>query len=241
MLEVSDITAGYGNSTVLTGVSLSIERGEAVTVLGANGAGKSTLIQAIAGLTPIRGGEIRFEGERIHGLSAARIVRRGLVLCPEGRHLFPQMSVRENLMLGAYSHKIRRSAIAAQIDEVLEIFPALKEKRTVYAGSLSGGEQQMVAIGRALMAKPRLLLLDEPSLGLAPLLVQTVMRVVGEINQRGIAIGLVEQNAAAALELVSRGYVLEAGSVVIQGSAQELSSDDRVRAAYLGVVEQAAD
>lgn len=238
MLEVRDVTAGYGRNIVLSDVSLTIGESEAVTVLGANGAGKSTLLQAIVGLLPIRSGEIWFEGSRIDGLTAARIVRRGVVLCPEARHLFPQMSVRENLMLGAYSRKVGRQAVSTEIEEVLDIFPRLKEKLTLYAGSLSGGEQQMVAIGRALMSKPRLLLLDEPSLGLAPLLVQAVMREVGKINAGGIAIGLVEQNAAVALELVSRGYVLESGAIAIEGTAAELTSDDRVRAAYLGVVEE---
>jgi branched-chain amino acid transport system ATP-binding protein len=237
MLEVRSVTAGYGRNIVLQDVSLTIGDGEAITILGANGAGKSTLMRAVVGMLPLRSGEIRFDGERIDGRSTAQIVKRGLVLCPEARHLFPQMSVRENLVMGAYSRRRDRRSLHRDVDDVLAVFPQLAPKLRLHAGSLSGGEQQMLAIGRALMARPRMLLLDEPSLGLAPLLVEAVMREIASINSRGIAVGLVEQNAAVALETVSRGYVLESGQIALEGSAESLAGDDRVRAAYLGVVD----
>ena len=233
MLEVNSLTAGYGLATVLDDITLRVGDGEAVTILGPNGAGKSTLMQVIMGMLRVRAGTVLFDGERINGLHTTQVVRRGLILCPERRHLFPGMSVKENLQMGAYRRRNRR-AIGADLDRILSMFPVLEEKLRLHAGVLSGGEQQMLAIGRSLMSRPRLLLLDEPSLGLAPIIVERVMREVANIREQGVALCVVEQNARAALEVVDRGYVLESGHVVMSGSASELLGDDRVRSAYLG-------
>lgn len=235
MLEVEELCAGYGRGSVLDRVSLRIDEGEVVTVLGANGAGKSTLLKAIMGLVTARSGAIRFDGNAFDELSTAARVATGVALCPESRNLFPGMSVRDNLILGAYSRRVNRRTRSTELDEVVDRFASLRKKLDVMAGSLSGGEQQMVAIGRALMSRPKLLLLDEPSFGLAPLVVEQVMRVVDSIKAQGIAVGIIEQNASAALSVASRGYVIESGAVVLHGDADFLREHPDVRRAYLGV------
>jgi branched-chain amino acid transport system ATP-binding protein len=231
-LELIDIKTYYGNIAALKGVSLTVEEGEIVTLIGSNGAGKSTTLRSISGLTPPREGQILFEGRDIAKTPPQDIVRLGISQSPEGRKCFQRMTVRENLDMGAYLR--RDDEIEADLDNVFELFPRLKERETQKAGTMSGGEQQMLAIGRALMARPRLLLLDEPSMGLAPLIVAKIFEIISEINNDGTTVLLVEQNAAQALKLASRGYVLETGAIVMSDDAQTLLSDDRVRAAYLG-------
>jgi branched-chain amino acid transport system ATP-binding protein len=232
LLEVSDISTFYGAIQALRGVSLTVEDGEVVTLIGANGAGKSTTLRSIAGLTPARGGRIRFADEDLRGVPAHEIVGRGIALAPEGRHCFPRMSVRENLDLGAYRR--RGPEVAEDLDRVFALFPRLQEREKQKAGTMSGGEQQMLAIGRALMARPRLLMLDEPSMGIAPILVQRIYETIGEINRQGVAILLVEQNANYALEAARRGYVLETGRVVLANDSAQLRDDPDVQRAYLG-------
>jgi branched-chain amino acid transport system ATP-binding protein len=232
LLEVTDIHAHYGAIEALKGVSLTVEEGEVVTLLGSNGAGKSTTLRSITGLTPASAGTITFIGEDITRLAAGDIVRRGIALSPEGRHCFARMSVRENLDLGAYLR--RGPGIAEDIDRVFDLFPRLKERENQKAGTMSGGEQQMLAIGRALMAKPQLLLLDEPSMGIAPILVQRIYETIAEINRGGVAVLLVEQNANYALDVSSRGYVLETGRVVLANESAKLRTDPEVMRAYLG-------
>jgi len=233
-LEVNGIDVSYGVIRALKGVSLRVDHGEIVTLIGANGAGKSTTVRAIAGLVRPSAGEIRFEGTDLTRLNAEQTVKRGISLAPEGRHIFPSMSVYENLQMGTY---VRRdhAAIEGDLERVFELFPRLLERRTQQGGTLSGGEQQMLAIGRALMARPRLLLLDEPSLGLAPVLVETIFEVLAQINGQGTTILLIEQNALMALKLAHRGYVLETGDVVFQGAAKELLESPEVQKAYLGI------
>jgi branched-chain amino acid transport system ATP-binding protein len=231
MVEVDDIEVRYGAIRALKGVSFSARAGEIVALLGANGAGKTTTQRTISGMLRPARGSIRFEGERIDGIPAHALVERGICHVPEGRHVFPRMTVAENLDMGAFRF---RHVDAADLDMVLELFPRLKERFRQQAGTLSGGEQQMLAIGRALMGKPRLLLLDEPSMGLAPMIVDQIFRIIRQINQSGVTVLLVEQNAAQALALANRGYVLETGSIVLEGTGRELLADDRVRAAYLG-------
>ncbi|MBI5967256.1 MAG: ABC transporter ATP-binding protein [Deltaproteobacteria bacterium] len=223
----------YERVEALKGISIEVESGAIVALIGANGAGKSTTLRAISGLIGVASGEIFFEGRRIDGLSPQEIVRTGIAHVPEGRRVFPYMTVKENLMMGAFRRK-DREGIQGDLEGVFEHFPVLKERRSQSAGSLSGGEQQMLAIGRALMSKPRLLLLDEPSLGLAPLMVREVGRVISDINQRKVGIILVEQNAQMALRLAHKGYVLETGSIALQGKASELIDNEHVRKAYLG-------
>jgi branched-chain amino acid transport system ATP-binding protein len=232
LLEVDDIHTFYGAIEALKGVSLTVEDGEVVTLIGANGAGKSTTLRSIAGLTPASRGQVRFEGEEVTHVPAHEIVSRGIALSPEGRHCFPRMSVRENLDLGAYRR--RGPEIQEDMERVFELFPRLKERERQKAGTMSGGEQQMLAIGRALMARPRLLMLDEPSMGIAPILVQRIYETIGEINKSGVAILLVEQNANYALDASKRGYVLETGQVVLANSSSELRDDPEVQKAYLG-------
>jgi branched-chain amino acid transport system ATP-binding protein len=232
LLEVEDIHARYGNIEALKGVSLTVDEGEVVTLIGSNGAGKSTTLRSITGLTPASAGSIRFEGEDITRVSAHEIVGRGIALSPEGRHCFPRMTVRENLDMGAYRR--RGLELAEDMERVYSLFPRLKEREHQKAGTMSGGEQQMLAIGRALMARPRLLLLDEPSMGIAPILVQRIYETIGEINRAGVAILLVEQNANYALEISRRGYVLETGRVALANSSAQLRSDPEVQRAYLG-------
>jgi branched-chain amino acid transport system ATP-binding protein len=232
-LEVSDLVARYGRITALHDVSLTVDEGEIVTLIGANGAGKTTTLRAISGLVHPSSGSIRFAGTDITKLAANEIVRAGIGHAPEGRRVFPRMTVRENLELGAYTRRAKPE-IAADLERVLATFPRLKERYDQKAGTMSGGEQQMLAIGRALMSRPRLLLLDEPSLGLSPLLVQTIFRVIREINAAGTTILLIEQNARQALAVATRGYVLEVGRIAHAGPAAELAASEAVRAAYLG-------
>jgi branched-chain amino acid transport system ATP-binding protein len=232
LLEVADVHAHYGAIEALKGISLTVEPGEVVTLIGSNGAGKSTTLRSISGLTPATAGKVQFDGEDITTLPAHDVVGRGVALSPEGRHVFARMTVRENLELGAY---IRRTgAVAEDLDRVYELFPRLKERDKQKAGTMSGGEQQMLAIGRALMARPKLLMLDEPSMGIAPILVQRIYETIGEINRSGVAILLVEQNANYALEAAKRGYVLETGRVVLTGDSAKLRDDPDVQRAYLG-------
>ena len=233
LLEVSDIRARYGAIEALKGVSLTVEPKEVVTLIGANGAGKSTTLRSISGLTPASAGKITFEGEEITRVPAHEVVSRGIALAPEGRHCFPRMTVRENLDLGAY-HR-RRDDVADDLEKVFTLFPRLKEREHQKAGTMSGGEQQMLAIGRALMARPRLLMLDEPSMGIAPNLVERIYETIGEINRSGVAILLVEQNANYALDISKRGYVLETGRVVLTNESVHLRDDPEVQRAYLGM------
>jgi len=235
LLEVADIWAAYDDAApVLKGISLRLEQRELVAVLGANGAGKSTMLRVLSGLLPCQRGRVMFDGQDITAMPPHRRVALGLVQVPEGRQMLAGLSVEENLLLGGYVRRRDRAALAASMDEVYRIFPVLKERRQQLAGSLSGGQQQMVALGRALMAKPRVLLCDEPSLGLAPLMVKEVFDVIGRLRQTGLAILLVEQNAKKAIELADRGVVLRAGAVAVAGSAAELMTSEEVRAAYLG-------
>lgn len=231
MLELIDVKVRYGAIGALKGISVAVEAGEIVTLLGANGAGKTTTLRSISGQLRPYAGEIRFEGARIDGMPAHEVVRLGIGHSPEGRRVFPRMTVLENLQMGAYRFGRARKP---DLDRVFSLFPRLLERRTQHAGTLSGGEQQMLAIGRALMSQPRLLLLDEPSMGLAPLLVQQIFDIIREINVQGTTVLLVEQNAAQALSLADRGYVLETGSIVMTDAAAALLVDARVRAAYLG-------
>jgi len=233
LLEVSDIRARYGAIEALKGVSLTVDPKEVVTLIGANGAGKSTTLRAISGLTPASAGKITFEGKEITRVPAHDVVGRGIALSPEGRHCFARMTVRENLDLGAY-HR-RREDVAEDLDKVFTLFPRLKERERQPAGTMSGGEQQMLAIGRALMARPRLLMLDEPSMGIAPNLVERIYETIQEINRSGVAILLVEQNANYALDISARGYVLETGRVVLTNDSSHLRDDPEVQRAYLGM------
>lgn len=233
MLEVENVEAGYGPIRALAGVSLHVAEGELVAIIGANGAGKTTLLMAISGIVPTRRGQVRFAGRPITGLAPHEIVRLGVGHAPEGRRIFPRLSVRENLELGGFT-RTDRAEMRRDIDRVCELFPVLGSRLGQMGGTLSGGEQQMLALGRALVGRPRLLLLDEPSLGLAPLVVAKIFEVIGGLSARGIAVVLVEQNARAALKLASRGYVLETGRITLTGSGSELASDRRVRDAYLG-------
>ena len=232
LLEVRDIRTRYGAIEALKGISLTVDAGEVVTLIGSNGAGKSTTLRSISGLTPAARGTITFNGEEITHVPAHEIVGRGIALAPEGRHCFPRMTVVENLELGA--HQRRGSGVAEDFKRVYELFPLLKEREGQKAGPMSGGEQQMLAIGRALMARPKLLMLDEPSLGIAPLVVQRIYQTIGEINRSGVAILLVEQNANYALDAASRGYVLETGHVALANDSASLRNDPEVQRAYLG-------
>lgn len=233
MLEITDVKAGYGHAKVLHGVSLKVGEGELVALLGSNGAGKSTLNNNISGIYKPFAGSIRFDGAEIAGVRSEEIVDRGLIQVPEGRRVFPNMSVRENLELGSY----RRAAPnrARNIDRVVAIFPRLKERFDQYAGTLSGGEQQMLAIGRGLMAEPRLLILDEPSLGLSPLLVEEMFALIQKLRAEGLAIFLVEQNVVQSLEIADRAYVMENGLITVEGPAQDLMHDEELRRSYLGM------
>ena len=231
LLEVADLEVRYGAIAALKGISFTVGEGEIVALLGANGAGKTTTQKTISGMLRPALGSITFDGQRIDGIPAHRLIGLGICHVPEGRHVFPRMSVAENLEMGAF--RFRRPD-DAELDRVLTLFPILRDRFRQPAGTLSGGEQQMLAIGRALMGKPRLLLLDEPSMGLAPLIVRQIFEIVREINDSGVTVLLVEQYAAQALALANRGYVLETGELVLSGTGQELLADDRVRAAYLG-------
>ncbi|MEF2279369.1 ABC transporter ATP-binding protein [Deinococcus sp. YIM 134068] len=235
MLEVRDLSVKYGHFTALHGVNLTVQPGEIVVLLGANGAGKSTLFRTLSGLQRPAGGTATWNGVPMTGGRPEDNVARGVALCPEGRLLFPDLSVEKNLRLGAFVHRRDGAGTARELERVYALFPILVEKRADPAGSLSGGQQQMVAIARALMARPQLLLLDEPSLGLAPLVVEQVFGAIRRVNEAGVSVLLAEQNAFAALGIAHRGYVLEGGRVSLQGSQGELLGDDRVRSAYLGV------
>lgn len=235
MLEISDIVVRYDAADVLRGVSLSAEQGKVTTVIGSNGAGKTTLLRAISGLLPLASGEIRLLGERIDNLKPAEIVRRGVCQVPEGRELFPRMSVRDNLMTGAYLRS-DKAGIRNDLEKVFTYFPVLKQRAALPARSLSGGEQQMLAFGRALMASPKVLLLDEPSVGLAPLIEQSLMKTVGQLAvSENVAVVLVEQNAILALATAQTGYVLDLGQILTTGPAKNLLDDPKVRQAYLGL------
>jgi branched-chain amino acid transport system ATP-binding protein len=233
VLAVDTLRSGYGRIEVLHGVSLEVAAGEIVALVGSNGAGKTTLLRTISGVHPMRSGTIRLGGEAIERLAAHRRVARGIAQVPEGRQVFAPLSVDDNLRLGAF---VRRDAeVSADLANVYDTFTALAEKRHVNAGSLSGGQQQMLAIGRALMARPSLLLLDEPSMGLAPFLVEQIFAIIGDFKRRGLTVLLVEQNAHAALAIADRGYVIEGGRITMTGTGHALREDERVRAAYLGL------
>jgi len=234
LLRITDLRASYGDAEVLHGVSLDLVPGDFLCLIGANTAGKSTLLRAISRLVPRVSGSIEFDGNDLMPLSAHEVPRMGIAHVPEGRHVFPDMSVEDNLLIGAFAHR-RADDIAARLHDVFALFPRLAERRAQRGGSMSGGEQQMVAIGRALMLRPRLLMLDEPSHGLAPMVVEELHRTLAEIHARGTAILLVEQNAALALSLAKRGIVLESGRIALSGSAETLRSDSRIHEAYLGI------
>jgi branched-chain amino acid transport system ATP-binding protein len=233
MLELADVHAYYGNIRALRGLSLSVERGEIVTLIGANGAGKTTTLRTILGLVRPRRGHVSFNSQRLDTLATDRIVRLGIAQSPEGRHIFPRMSVLENLELGAFARP-DRDGIAPDLERVFALFPRLRERIAQKGGTLSGGEQQMLAISRALMARPGLLLLDEPSMGLSPILVETIFRIIEDINRQGTTILLVEQNARMALRVAHRGYVIQTGRVVLHDTAAALMRSDLVRKTYLG-------
>jgi branched-chain amino acid transport system ATP-binding protein len=232
LLKVSGLKVAYGGIEAVKGVSFEVGEGELVSLIGANGAGKTTTLKAITGLQPAASGSIEYQGRSIRGQGAWDLVRQGLVMVPEGRGTFARMTITENLQMGAF---VRRDAeIDADIDQVFAIFPRLKERRKQLAGTMSGGEQQMLAMGRALMARPRLLLLDEPSMGLSPIMVDKVFEVVHDIHRRGVTVLLVEQNASRALQLASRGLVMDSGEITMSGAGQALLNDPKVREAYLG-------
>ncbi len=233
LLELKNVVASYGNIKALKGISLSVEEGKIVTLIGANGAGKSTTMKTIMGVMKPSEGDILFEGQSIKGKKPYQIVSSGLVLVPEGRQILQSMTVAENLEMGAYQRK-DKAGIAEDMEKVFAQFPRLKERMSQYGGTLSGGEQQMLAIGRAMMARPKVMLLDEPSMGLAPLVVQQIFDVVKKINQNGTTVLLVEQNARKALQIADYAYVMETGKIVLQGPAQQVASDPSVMAAYLG-------
>ena len=233
LLELRQIEVRYGKVQALKGVSLSVPAGGCVTIIGANGAGKTTTLRAISGLVPLSGGEVRFQGERIDRLPPEKIVRLGIAQVPEGRRCFPELTVRENLMVGAFLRR-DRAGIAKDLAEVYHRFPRLKERSSQFAKTLSGGEQQMLAIGRALMSAPKILLLDEPSMGLSPVMVQEIARIIVAIRRHGVPVVLVEQNAELALKLARYAYVLETGSIALEGPAHELHDNAHVRRAYLG-------
>jgi branched-chain amino acid transport system ATP-binding protein len=235
LLEIENMHSYYGHIHALQGISLSVEEGEVVTLIGSNGAGKTTTLRSIHGILPPREGKVIFDGEEIQGTPAHDMIGKGIAQSPEGRKIFFRMSVLENLEMGAY-HRNDRSEIRDDMDRVFELFPRLKERVKQEAGTMSGGEQQMLAIGRALMSHPKLLLLDEPSMGLAPVLVERIFEIIREINKQGTTILLVEQNANVALEIATRGYVLETGKIVNSAPAEKLREDPKVREAYLGEI-----
>ena len=233
MLSVKDLCVNYGGIKALKGISFEVEEGQICTLVGANGAGKSTALRAISGLTSVKSGSITFIGQDITGMDAQKVVSMGLIMVPEGRRVFDNLTVLENLKIGAYLRK-DKAGIARDIEFVYSLFPRLKERSWQMAGTLSGGEQQMLAVGRALMGKPKMILMDEPSMGLSPLLVKEIFEIIKEVNKQGITILLVEQNAKMALAISDRAYVLETGTITIEGDAQQLLNDPRVKKAYLG-------
>jgi branched-chain amino acid transport system ATP-binding protein len=232
MLKVTGLRVAYGGIQAVKGVDFEVREGELVSLIGANGAGKTTTLKAITGLQPVAGGEIEFMGKSIKGQGAWDLVKQGLVMVPEGRGCFTRMTITENLQMGAYVRE--DTGVDTDMERVFTIFPRLKERRNQLAGTLSGGEQQMLAMGRALMAKPKVLLMDEPSMGLSPIMVDKIFEVVADIHKQGTTVLLVEQNASRALQLADRGYVMDSGEVTMSGDAQSLLNDQRVRAAYLG-------
>ena len=234
LLALEGLQVAYGGIQAVRGIDLVVGKGELVCLIGANGAGKTTTLKGITGLQPVSGGTVRYEGEDVTGAPAFQLVRRGLAMVPEGRGVFGGLTIEENLAMGAYTRK-DRDGIRADIERVFALFPRLKERRRQTAGTLSGGEQQMLAMGRAMMSRPRLLLLDEPSMGLAPLMVQKVFETILAVSGEGVTILLIEQNAKLALEVSHRGYVMESGEVTLAGDAKELLHDPKIRAAYLGV------
>jgi branched-chain amino acid transport system ATP-binding protein len=233
VLRVENITVCYGNVAAIREASLTVEAGELVTLIGANGAGKSTLLKAISGLLPLAAGQIYFEGRAIGNTTAREVLAAGIAHCPEGRRVFPQLTVRENLDMGAYLRR-DRAGIADDLKQVYALFPRLEERRTQAAGTLSGGEQQMLAIARALMSRPKLMMFDEPSLGLAPTLVERTFEIVAEVRRRGTTVLMVEQNALAALDMCDRSYLLETGRIVSHGTGREMLDNPHIRKAYLG-------
>ena len=234
LLELDNVSIAYGQRDAVKGISLQVAEGGNTTLLGGNGAGKTTTLRAISGLKPARAGSIRFNGKDITRLPAHAIVALGIAHCPEGRRVFPTLTVEENLTLGGFVNRARPAEVKRAREEAYELFPRLLERRNQLAGTLSGGEQQMLAIGRALMASPKLLLLDEPSLGLAPMLVREIFRTIQEVNRRGVSVLLVEQNARQALRIADMAYVIETGNIRVSGTAAELQDNDEVRSAYLG-------
>ncbi|MFA6844666.1 MAG: ABC transporter ATP-binding protein [Sphaerochaetaceae bacterium] len=232
LLEINDLRVNYGGIVALDGISFSVNEGEIVTLIGANGAGKSTTLRSIMGLIPIKGGTIRYNGEDITGLDTQKIVQRGITLVPEGRRVFSNLTTLENLKLGAYLLEERNQAL--NIERVYSLFPRLKERHWQQAGTLSGGEQQMLAVGRALMANPKVIMMDEPSLGLAPLVVKEIFSIIRKVNEEGVTVLLIEQNANVALKNADRGYVLETGSISMEGTGRELLSNEAIKVAYLG-------
>ncbi|MBK9713483.1 MAG: ABC transporter ATP-binding protein [Kouleothrix sp.] len=234
LLELHDVHSYYGNIHALKGISLKVDKGEIVTLIGSNGAGKSTTLRTISGIIKPRQGEVRLAGERIDELPAHKVVQRGVLQSPEGRRIFPRLTVRENLEMGAFS-RTDKDAIPADMERVFGLFPRLRERENQKGGTLSGGEQQMLAIGRALMGRPKVLLLDEPSMGLAPVLVEQIFSIIKDINAEGTTILLVEQNALMALGIAHRGYVLQTGQIVLSDSAKGLSENEMVQKAYLGL------
>jgi branched-chain amino acid transport system ATP-binding protein len=233
MLAIDSLASRYGRIEVLHGISLKVQQGEIVTLVGSNGAGKTTLMRAISGVQPLAAGTIRFDGTAIDRLRPHKRVARGIAQVPEGRQVFAPLSVEENLQLGAVAR--RDKDVHSDLDEIYATLPVLAERRSALAGTLSGGQQQMLAIGRALMARPKLLLLDEPSMGLAPVLVEQIFAIIGDLKARGLTVLLVEQNANVALAIADRGYVIETGRIVMSGPGKELLNDQRIRGAYLGV------
>ncbi|MEE1653047.1 ABC transporter ATP-binding protein [Brachymonas sp. G13] len=233
LLKISGLEVAYGGINAVKGIDLEVREGELVSLIGSNGAGKTTTMKAITGLQPVRNGDIQFLGKSIRGKGAWDIARAGLVMIPEGRGIFTRMSIIENLQMGAFLRK-DKAAVAQDMERMLELFPRLKERRAQLAGTMSGGEQQMLAMARGLMARPRLLLLDEPSMGLSPIMVDKIFEVVQDVHQRGMTLLLVEQNASRALSIADRGYVMESGVMTMQGEAGSMLEDPRVRAAYLG-------
>jgi branched-chain amino acid transport system ATP-binding protein len=233
LLELERLAVSYGGIQAVKGIDLHVERGELVCLIGANGAGKTTTLKGLCGLQPVTSGSVRYDGEEVTGRPAFELVRRGLAMVPEGRGVFGALTIEENLAMGAYTRR-DRAGVASDIERVFTLFPRLKERRRQTAGTLSGGEQQMLAMGRSLMSRPRLLLLDEPSMGLAPLMVQKVFETVLAVSGEGVTILLIEQNAKLALEVAHRGYVMESGEITLSGEAKQLLHDPAVRAAYLG-------
>ncbi|HDZ79830.1 MAG TPA: ABC transporter ATP-binding protein [Roseobacter sp.] len=234
LLELRDISVNYGKISAIRNISIGVPEGQIVTIIGGNGAGKTTTLRAMSGMLPLQGGEIYFDGKRVDGMAPHKIVAHGIAHVPEGRRIFPDMTVEENLRTGAFLRK-DKDKIEADLEDVFNRFPRLRERRRQRAQTMSGGEQQMLAIGRALMSDPRVLLMDEPSMGLAPVIVEEIAVIIEEINQRGLSVVLVEQNAVLALELANYAYVLETGNMALEGPASELHDNEHVRAAYLGL------